>query len=653
MPNHAQEIGPELGKNPLYRKHVTAAATTYLLGYRSIFIRPNNNDGDPSFEKLLPKGTIMVDISMVKDSPLQIIVYAENIVFVRGSRYLYPSKDLTISCRSATFVSHPTYLNTPITFDLSGESELSIPADPPVAPSGKNQVYVPSPRFDPFGREEWSKDNGSEGSKGIEGTGGASGAAGGRFVLKGDLELGPGSKDLFKIVTTGGKGGRGGRGGQGGTGGDGWVGKTPLPISDFTRMLDLLQGRKGGEGGGGGCPGYGGSGGDISIIWTANGQIPAKDGEFGKSENLFTVHADVGQNGEPGEGGPGGFPGKNCQVTLSSEAVLASQSPPTESFVVSTRVVENVSPFGPVRAFYTEPSRIPVGAIASQGPEANHVAGVKPSPGRLTIVAGDASALGLGDNSPRHLLMIIDRLSFEYFIHFSSQIYHPPESLHNGDITKSPFGKTLSWISTIFDHDTNQQNKDAGLDTLLWKGASNSFRTLCRRIDGMSDIFDHSLTSVEQPHLGLWEVESILKDYIAITNQAQEVRGYLQGGAANRLEIHVQVRSIAAQVTTELSKRTKAMTDFAPLGQKIVAADALVTSKLQTLRERLKGLEDAIRSEVNCGYSEIISALGTVSLFYNPHAVRPPLISNLGSLQFNLSGYRALLLPSARLLRWL
>ena len=583
MPYHAQEIGPELGKNPLYRKHVTTAATTYLLGYRSIFIRPNNNDGDPSFEKLLPKGTILVDIPMVKDSPLQIIVYAENVVFVRGSRYLYPSKDLIISCRSATFVSHPTYSNAPITFDLSGEPELSIPADPPVAPSGKNQVYVPSVRFMP---EEWSKDYGSEGSKGIEGTDGASGAAGGRFVFKGDLELEPGSKDLLKIVTTGGKGGRGGRGGQGGTGGDGWVGKDCLLlINDFRRMLDLLQGREGGEGGRGGCHGYGGSGGDISIIWTANGQIPAKDGEFGKFETLFTVHADVGQNGEPGEGGPGGFPGKNCQVTLSSEAVLASQPPPTEPFGISTWVVDNRGPwFSEVKEFSTVPSLIPVGAIGSQGHGANGVAGAKPSPGQLTIVAGDAIALGLGDNSPRHLLMIVDRLSFEYFIHFSSQIYRPLESLHNGDISKSPFGKTLSWMSTILDHDTNQQNKDAGLDTLLWKGASNSFRTLCRRIDGMSDIFDHSLTLVEQPHLGLWEVESILKDYIAITNQAQTVRGYLQEGAANRLEIHVQLRSIAAQVTTELSKRTKAMSDFAALKQKIVAADALVTSKLQTGR---------------------------------------------------------------------
>lgn len=611
----------EIGKDPLYQKRVTTFATTYLLGYRSVFIRPNNNGADTSFENLLPPGTIAVDIPMVKDSPLHIVIHAENIVFARGTKYLYRTKDLTISCRSVIFVSHPSDLNTPVTFDLTGEAQSSIPAEPQIADHGTDRVYIVG-----LERPE-AKEYGSDGSKGIDGTDGGTGFAGGKFTFKGDLQLPADAKDLFKIVTTGGKGGKGGNGGQGGTGGNGWrgFGDVPLPERDFRRMLDLLPGRAGGDGGKAGRPGYGGSGGDVNIIWTVNGETPMQDEKFKRFENLFIIQADAGQNGEPGEGGLGGPPGKDCQETLWSEILFSEISPkPVESYVKSKPICRIELGFGcrwDVQ-FFIDPAAIRGGATGSQGVAAIGVAGAQPSAGKVTIVPADANVLlGLQKYSPRQLLMIIERLSFEYFVYFSSQFYHSTENLEAVEKIKSPFGGSLAWISSICDLDANEKNRGTvGPDTLLWKEVHSSFGTLCRRINGMKDIFDCSLISVEQPHLGLWEVESILKNYNDISSRAKVVREYLREGAAKRLEIRVQLKGIAAQVTSELSKRTKAIEDLKLLKDKIVSAKAHVSSKLSALRGKLTDLEDSIRREVNCDVSEILNALGTVSLFFSPHA---------------------------------
>jgi len=624
----------EIGKDPLYQKSVTTFATTYLLGYRSVFIRPNNNGGDTSFEKLLPTGTIVVDIPMVKDSPLQIVIHAENIVVARGTKYFYPGKDLTISCRSAIFVSHPHHLNMPVTFDLSGEPQLSIPADPPAASRGTDRIY------------NAAKDYGTDGSKGIDGTDGATGFAGGKFTFKGDMQLPLDAGELFKIVTTGGKGGRAGNGGLGGTGGDGWqgFGDARLSEDDFRRMLDLLPGRAGGEGGRAGRPGYGGSGGDVNMIWTVNGKTPVQDEKFKRFENLFIIQADAGQNGDPGEGGLGGLPGKGCQKALRSKPMTLTTKP-VESYVkIQQDYIFGLGVVGIDSYFLTDPAAIPAGATGSRGAADIGAVGAQPSAGKTTIVPADAYVLlGLQKYSPRQLLMIIERLSFEYFVYFSSQFYHSTESLEAVDKIKSPFGQSFAWISSICNLGANEKNKaTVGPDTLLWKEVYSSFGTLCRRIDGMKDIFDCSLISVEQPHLGLWEVESILKGYINISNRAQVVREYLREGAAKRLEIRVVLKGIAAQVTIELSKRTKAIEDLKSLQSKIVAASAEVTSKERALRERLEGLEDSIQSEVNCNVSEILTALGTVALFFSPHVVSsaPNSWNSLDSL-----GSRVLSLP--------
>ena len=386
------------------------------------------------------------------------------------------------------------------------------------------------------------------------------------------------------------------------------------------------------------------------MIWTVNGKTPAQDEKFKLFENLFIIQADAGQNGEPGERGSGGSPGKGCLKTLRSEPLFAAK--PEESYVRSEPV--HKMGFGTMNfdiRFYTDPAAIPAGAKGPQGAAADGVAGAQPSAGKTTIMPADADVLlGLQKYSPRQLLMSIERLSFEYFVYFSSQVYHTTESLEAIDKIKSPFGQSLAWISSICNLDANEKNKStAGPDMLLWKEVYSSFGTLCRRISGMKDIFDCSLISVEQPHLGLWEVESMLKDYIEISKRAKDVRDYLRQGAAKRLEICVKLKGIASQVTSELSKRAKAIKDLKLLEDKIVAANADVTSRLQVLRERLKDLKDSIQREVNCDVSDILTALGTLAFFFQPHAVSSAAISwNL----LNTLGSRVLSLPLALLPPW-
>lgn len=245
---------------------------------------------------VLPEGAAVTD---------NIIIFAEDLVIYRGSKFEWPCKNVTIFARrvivapraSETFASDSDHW---ITFDVSA---------PPANDKYVNQSTNPGAAGSK-GDDGQSPGVGTEAVAGGDGTAGENGgnaASGGtiRFCARLMTLLTEQEEKSVKVCWLS-KGGNGGRGQQGGAGGNGGSG---VQATDtwHTPRDSCADAKKGGNGGKGGKGGNGGDGGHIELCLLKPSATAAEKTKFREVENTFDVSA--GSNGSSGGGGAKGSAG--------------------------------------------------------------------------------------------------------------------------------------------------------------------------------------------------------------------------------------------------------------------------------------------------------------------------------------------------------
>ncbi len=647
--------------NPLRRKQVDAASTTSYLAYRSVLLRP---DG-PIPAQFYTQFPTTIVIGVAADNQ-KLIVYAEEIVLLSGSTYSLPGKDLSIHCRSITFCDASP---GPVTFDLSGApstTQATNGVPPPNAAPASYHLVNESAHWEWDWLGKYSDPNNlkditlaTKGAPGTNGSEGTAGSPGGSFTLVCDVNCK--SADIGKyaiaVKTHGGAGSAGGNGSKGGKGGDAVTLIAPDslvpndPTTDtcsplaFFSLAPLYQPGAGGSGGLAGSGGIGGNGGDISISFLLNGKVASEE----EASKLFVLDASgnlLGPDGTPGAAGDAGDAAKiKLMVQLIDDYTGTNRDrwkTWTDFDVTNSQgnfklpYIEEQYPVslegGDCTVLTIDMAKIqPLGDAPQSGTVAPRTFQAVPKSGNVNLQrVSDLKAVCQGfSNDTRYLAMVLDRLKFEHYLFFTIQPYQSSNGIDPISETKrtelvKAFEESKSWVMQIMqDLDTagTTVSGSTDLQKLEQKSLESIYSSFQDAIDRGIDVYNNSPNKVPEPSMGISAMEKSNERYSQLEQTLAGISTALSSAETLVEDNRVKLVSTLEQANTELQSQSVLSQKLSDLATQIVAADGVVQTKRLDLESKLINVKQKIAEQVNCGWENIISALSTVALFYNPEAV--------------------------------
>ncbi|KAI8575152.1 hypothetical protein K450DRAFT_216118 [Umbelopsis ramanniana AG] len=606
--------------NPLYRKESTDVGCTYFLAYRSVFLQPFSPIPD-NISSLLPKKTIQVNVS--PQGLPTLTVFAEEIVMLTGSQYRFPGVHLVIHCRSISFID---YNPGPVVIDMSGEDNTTQRSDgsgPGVANDAKYTVHEKSFLGDPWPyNPSLLKDQtlAAKGGNASHGSIGQPGSSSGSFTLTCDFLCEDVSKYSLQILTHGGAGSSGGSGGNGAAGGNGVEMQSieeclrndiiSVRQDVFFWLLPMYPPATGGNGGNAGPGGYGGNGGDVNITFTINGKQATDD----EKSKLLLIDASAGPNGKDGVPGSAGDAGKKPKYPLKTTIWESEKSKLADlpSYVVKEERSEYVTFPGP-KMYFTDCTA-----------------------GNVVITSGVSASSIANVCIPdfRYMTMLVDRLVFEHFVHFTMQKYTSDDS-QSLISTKSiaelvmPFIQSKTWVDSIMEKLNDiSSSTDPSVppptysvsQTLHLKLLQSNYSALQDSIHRGTDIFHNSLDQVGQAGLGVKQMDDANANYILLEQNLAKVGQQLIERQGKSTEIRSQVINSLQAASVSINNRNQIIDNLTTLKSQIIAADSLVRTRRLQVERALVHAEDKIRNKAQCNVTDILSAISMVAMFLNPES---------------------------------
>ena len=487
---------------------------------------------------------------------------------------------------------------------------------------------------------------------------GAEGTPGGRGARGGDLSISCSSvwfpdpkptKPYLKLKSHGGKGQEGCKGNNGGRGGDGvkieleagklrwgyfsdkYIGGpkvyevTNIPGYGFETRVDsevfksiypLFAPASGGKPGHGGAGGPGGDGGSLKVV--------VRDEKLTKEvvEAAFTHDLAPGEDGSdglsgvPGDSGAGGtftlqgdLPKSNIDRNIWARSIgVSMDGPPAESWLKDWEKFILIGPnyhewsidFKSVPA--APPQADPPGLVKDPRKE-----DPKKAPGKAQIEV--ISSLG-ESFTPSWVAMVIERLEFEYFIHFIDKF----SSLTSPTSAQDAFQSSRTWLTAQLAAQPHEP---------LWEPARSANMLLSRKVDvDHTDIFGHTIDAVPNARIGEISVSSMMEDFVYVENIYKSAIASMDAVRQKRETLRTQLGSITDKLGSLDEAITKQKTELSDLEKEIVKDTSDELSHANKLRAAVKHLEKKIEDEVGFKVEQIIAAVSTVTLFTNPFTSR-------------------------------
>ncbi|WWC58591.1 uncharacterized protein I303_101134 [Kwoniella dejecticola CBS 10117] len=638
---------PTLGSGGLFTVISEPSTTRYTLGYRRVFLRPT--DATQLQEAILhiPPDTVAFDVSYGDKTAKSIEIIADELIIVGGTSYEYLEHNLSIRCRSLSYIPRQSSqgLTLPVEFRVSGKDAQDPgvdgkPGDPgddataPISIQPSSGFFHPQKVLYDYSKSTTRSTVGRPGHQGQPGLrGGDSGDFSLAFYKASDSLVSAatsGSPAVVHVYAVGGAGSKGGQGGEGGSGGRGlqtfslpsgnWNGEE---LQNFTQFMPLTFG--GANGGDGGPPGPGGRGGNGGKVTVASASW------LDKYKSLFEIQTSGGAAGSIGGIGPGGAGGLHADIgepdspgswwihlhIATAGGKLWSQDPAGQGYADDLNK-------------WIRPPRGNLSDLdKDNGSKGNDSTMIDPDAlWKLVDAKDQQSQTAQGSSSLCHVTdqaaaqffandsfffyFLLNRLTFEYFIHISSQMYNDAES-GGKELTpgQQAFKDLLSFVQGMLANLTTGQNK--AVDIL-----KSNFSILQSTVQNRVDVFGNSFSYVPVGRVGVLSLQDIIKEY-QITEEAFNIaQSALESSQRDRLILADKIQSAKDKIATNQGKKKDEQRNLQDIRARIFAYLPKVDEAKHELFTQVKGLEAAIKLKVGCDYKQVIDAVSTVLLFTDP-----------------------------------
>ena len=581
----------------------------HLIAVRSAVIMPPNVPLTDDLERKIPSDAVRSYIADAAEiTTFQI--FGDELIFLRGETYKLPGKNLYIYCRQAKFAGE----GNEVIFDLGANPIISNTDNNTQADETAKPAVFPNqgqPAWNDKAQALWRY--AATGNQGSAGATGAKGGTGGIFGFRGSIVLDSAHHLKLSVFAKGSPGGTGQTGAKGGVGGTGSMGgKNKVDgYNDFIIGFDCLKGGAGGKGGTGGMGGSGGKGGDVDTLCSLF--VDDKLVTDHTQQTTLELNSDVpgGENGQPGAGGRGGDPGATGKQVLWSNGNFENKDRPAIEFHSS--LYPQYQP-GSCEIHLDQIPRAAAGASGDAGPsnpQARADGWHKEYLQRPEDVVNDLTL------DAHHLMMVIDRLSFEYFTRYSSQVYDvhaktaetTSAKTTEKDPQKQEYVDTIAWLDEII----KKVNKVGGSWGADWanafavpKMALLSFHAQCLT---QSDIFNNPLNAVPNPMAGIPKIEDALKKFREVESAAMSMKTAIESTNRTRSDLYTHVTSLQSASDNIMQKISEEQRESDKLTVQINDAIDLQEKRTAYLLKCTSELEDQIKKNVGC---DILTILKTV-----------------------------------------
>lgn len=531
--------------------------------------------------------------------------------------YLSRKKTLSISCRTVKFVGSWDR----VVFAFDPEDCPPKPAAP--APKGKGQngtrpgdirTYID--RFLPWDKlfAQFSKPK--SGDNGGQGVDGGIGSDAGSFTFRGTFSLSKDEKIKFEVYVNGGVGGAGGNGGVGGEGGDAipevpQYSRQELPdIKAWNQIEPYMYGGTGGSGGTGGKGGNAGRNGTIDIAYDL-----LVDGQASTGEDplTFLLHSGQHANGAAGEGGGGGNGGDHgkIQFWVRQWSGWVPDRPWVGRQMMGRDASANHKELWEYTMWW---HKMPRGSTGSSGSRATDNTTKAADGAAVCARKSRVDLLKAQIFDAHHLSMVMERMSFEYFTQFATQVYDtsaPVSGAVTGDPTprQRQIGETWNWVSEVLS--SRDIGGDEGNAWKMLRGSLMSFNAQCL---ARSDMFKRALNAVPNPVVGIPDVNKAIENYKVVEAAASKTKDAIATTDRKRADVYEQLKALTG---TELSLTTaqgKELDECDRLIREVQQAIPLQDVRTHALKAACADLKDLIKDTVKCEVEKIIEAVGDVVL---------------------------------------
>lgn len=668
--------------SPLYRVLVdgTSTKTKYLIGYRAVTLLPfaanvRDNSSNVYPNKDIPTDpvpdTVGIRLGETGDEGTSVTetveIHAEDVYIYIGSYFSWRGKQLVITANRIFAVDHAHSGTEPgsIEFDCSGLPGEDYPPTDQVAPTASKGLDAPRTADTAADADEanWTP---SQGETGMAGSPGKPGGTGGKITIMGKL-VSPDKKKCELILNVG--GGFGGPGQGGGKGGDAGtlIGTLPvwtarlitkedysLPAPVYDRWIDILHTRLIN------LPGKLELGMKASealdyMVDRGTGvwHTPAyNEANRVQARRLFIgcliIERSMRWIKSGGPGGNGGSAGNMGDVgaisqALSSDQVFLYSQPaekkslirggksgepggdPTLSDDIIASIAEYLGPIITASLFQYLRTRRELGVAGPGLPGAD----VEQTASPCTMLAIEKPAT-LRD--PVQLMMVLQRLKYEFQMVSGTQAYSPPPRAGSGDVVRSSgmaknFRDSLEWLQScataLYDAGLHivVKPEEATAESTMYSQFCRATEQFLQDVEGLNDIFGNSLNLVMNPAVSLTDLKAEI-DGLKALEQVSNVLSEDLASMKSALTEHSQTaqmlrKDIATQERAKIDLAQQLKTRF----DQYQTLDRTVRTKRDKLVSSLQNFWDKVKHSFDekCGgFGPILNVVGTVMMFA-PH----------------------------------
>ncbi|KAF8926623.1 hypothetical protein EDD21DRAFT_408455 [Dissophora ornata] len=637
-PLSGEALDVKIGRDGLKSVLVMADSLRYSFAYPKIYLRPTDlSRAELLLQRFKLQGFVGVHLDFSDQAQKSIHLVCDELVLVGNEKYEFHNKNLEIHCRRLSFVegsSDSEEDNQRVTFDLSAvnsqvlleEEKLKDAVNPdPIYLNAIAPGLVHTKIFHWIVNYDHGKGNMRHAYPGADvpdniGHPGKAGSVGGQFTLvvdEVDPKLLSFARPPIFIKTNGSQGGKGQGGGSGAQGGNGLVydfpalenNDTAIGMSSGLRFLTLIY--AGGQGGRGGHGGPGGRGGD-------GGAVRVFSGQDINLEKLVTADQAAGPDGEHGNDGKSGPRGATSTSNIYKSygwKQLLGDIPEEDlrnmrdKIFEAWRGTEYIFPNTPEPANISNSERWQL--YAEKGSQREGQSGTlsfeaNAKPQVQSQLSYDANFLGL----------LIQRLNFEHFVHFTSQV-SPTQ-----DIDKMPelkakqeaFTASFEWLNSVMDPlgERVTASSARGIEKNIWA----EHILLCNKVasPSMVDAFRHSTKFVPWvPNMTIYT--KIREDYRRTEAVYQGVALILQSNDKERAEAQGKIDEAQQVLRSSTAKFKSAQEDILAAETEFYRCDKDLEAQLKKLKDDMLKVEKELAEHVECGGDQVIDALSSVLMF--------------------------------------
>ncbi|GAP87826.1 hypothetical protein SAMD00023353_1601840 [Rosellinia necatrix] len=633
----------------------------YVSGHRAVYLATGSPEHDANMRTLLGGTAVMLTVDFSAVAPPLIEIFAEELIFVAGTKFDWKGKSVRIRCRRISLVSlsntsalaaapgMATIANGftgEVVFDLSGDKGGPPGPKQPTPPQDllvtkakeakapglmvdKRHQSFPSidfynaryPEGQPTGSAAQPGANGERGVPGKRGT------DGGSFYFRAeeiDASI-PNAATVFRIISQGGAGGAGQDGQDGSTGGNGldwnYDGKDLVDymsehvyrrtlqheLSDescdvWNNVWMTFMGGDGGIGGYGGPGGRGGSGGSVDISPKC-------------LEAISQVENDPGPPGKDGQNGANGDPGKHSESRLFKRwnkhgnrnwEKFARRFPEGSE---QRRICPLIHQWEKNNIHPIHAKAEPLRPVPSEelwrlfDPKMQQPVGTKSAPAFHDEPVEQLHRAYSANVS--FLRRVLQRIEFENFIWRTSQVFYDNSPAATKSMER--LASSLTWMSKVV---SQLDTASVGVQSVreyhakvlqAFESRSDVFGHVCRFVP-----FNPSRKEFEAALASFGKIEAIYEQSVRALEERQAAR-------------QTMIDSIA-EAQSKIASSTKDIEvyqDVHVLKENFNSAVHEVNEARTRLYNMKGNLEREIRAHTNCSFEAVLDAISTSLMFTN------------------------------------